>query len=84
MCFFSFFENNGKKLAAQLDWVLICSVAVLPTVGFLWIAYLRRERALDELAKGAPAAVFLPVVSVCCWSVAENHWPTQSALQPKC
>ncbi|EFN51506.1 hypothetical protein CHLNCDRAFT_55083 [Chlorella variabilis] len=51
VCFFSFFENNGKKLAAQLDWVLICSVAVLPTVGFLWIAYLRRERALDELAK---------------------------------
>ena len=26
--------------------------AVLPSVGFLWIAYMRRERALDELAKG--------------------------------
>ena len=51
--FFSFFTYEGRKLAAPLDWVLICSVAVLPLVGFLLIAYLRRERALDELAKGA-------------------------------
>ncbi|KAI3432640.1 hypothetical protein D9Q98_004186 [Chlorella vulgaris] len=51
VCFFTFFETNGQPLAAQLDWVLICSVAVLPAVGFLWIAYMRRERALDELTK---------------------------------
>jgi hypothetical protein len=50
--FFSFYTENGKELSAPLDWVLICFVAVLPSVGFLWIAYMRRERALDELAKG--------------------------------
>lgn len=49
--FFSFYTENGKELSAPLDWVLICFVAVLPSVGFLWIAYMRRERALDELAK---------------------------------
>lgn len=54
--FFAFYKPNGRPLAAQLDWVLICSVAVLPAVGFLWIAYLRRERALDEMAKGKQSA----------------------------
>ena len=36
----------------RLPAALPLAQAVLPSVGFLWIAYLRRERALDELAKG--------------------------------
>ena len=50
--FFTYYRQETRPLAAPLDWVLICSVAVLPAVGFLWIAYLRRERALEELATG--------------------------------
>jgi hypothetical protein len=61
VCFFTFFETNGQPLAAQLDWVLICSVAVLPAVGFLWIAYMRRERALDELTKGEGSKMVHPL-----------------------
>lgn len=60
--FFSFYSNNGKDLGAPLDWVLFCFVAVLPSVGFLWVAYMRRERALDELAKGGWWVGVLPPV----------------------
>lgn len=49
--FFTYYRQNGRALAAPLDWVLLCSVAVLPAVGFLLIAYMRRERALADLSK---------------------------------
>ncbi|KAL4448606.1 hypothetical protein ABPG75_005825 [Micractinium tetrahymenae] len=50
--FFTYYtDGNGQSLAADMDWVLLCSVAVLPAVGFLLVAYLRRERCLGELAK---------------------------------
>ncbi len=59
--FFTYYTyGGGKSLAADLDWVLLCSVAVLPAVGFLLIAYLRRERCLGELARGEGSCCFDP------------------------
>ncbi|GAB4821690.1 hypothetical protein N2152v2_008736 [Parachlorella kessleri] len=53
LCSVTFFTYFGQQysLAANLDWTLTCFVVILPIVGFTWIAYGRRERALDELSK---------------------------------
>ncbi len=49
--FFTYFGDQ-YSLAANLDWTVTCFVVVLPLVGFTWISYGRRERALDELSRG--------------------------------
>lgn len=51
--FFTYFGDNDE-LAADLNWNLTCFVVVLPLVGYGWLAYGRRERALDELSEGGP------------------------------
>ena len=96
--FFSFYKEGGqRKLAAQLDWVLLCSVAVLPAVGFLLIAYLRRERALGDLARGErwglPCLYCFPLTrdssvqtnmqtSRCRRALQASHWAGERARAP--
>lgn len=44
--FFTYYDTNFS-LAADLDWSMIGFIVILPLVGFIWITYQRRERALD-------------------------------------
>lgn len=55
--FFTYFGDE-YSLAANLDWNLTCFVVILPLLGFVWVSYGRRERALDELSRGAWARVW--------------------------
>lgn len=49
--FFSFYGEQNYQLGAALDYTIIEFVVVLPLVGFLWVAYGRREACLARLSE---------------------------------
>lgn len=49
VCFFSFYKGRDH-LAAPIDFNFVGFTVVLPLVGFIWIAYQRRERSLGYLS----------------------------------
>jgi hypothetical protein len=52
ICSVSFFVyyGNNFELASNVDFTLVGFVVVLPLVGFIWLAFWRRERCLDDLS----------------------------------
>ncbi len=48
--FFSFYRDG--LLATDLQWDQVLLAVLLPLVGFLWLAFQRRERCLEEVSTG--------------------------------
>ena len=65
--FFCFYGEPNYSLGAPLDWTIVEFAVVLPLVGFVWIAYGRRERCLDLLSEAK--SVMLSLVR------AHTEWP---------
>ena len=49
--FFCYYKHSEKRLAVPLDFTLLAFTVILPLVGFVWIAYQRRDRCLDLLSE---------------------------------
>lgn len=49
--FYSYYHTNHSTVAYNLDWTLVAFVIILPMLGFTWLAFRRREEALQDLVQ---------------------------------
>lgn len=49
--FYSYYHLNNATVAYKLDWTLVAFLIILPMLGFTWIAFRRREQALQDLVE---------------------------------